>query len=102
MSYVTTYLKEEIQAEALTRKRGAFRRFLAVAAQGNGQMMEYANIARECSVMASTVKEYLQILEDTLIGNFLWPRDRSERLKARPKFYLFDLRPAALDSKQAL
>jgi uncharacterized protein len=90
MSYVTTYLKEEIQAEALTRKLGAFQRFLAVAAQGNGQMMEYANIARECSVPASTVKEYFQILEDTLIGNFLWPHDRSERLKARPKFYLFD------------
>ena len=53
-------------------------------------MKEYTNIARECSVPARTVKEYFQILEDTLIGNFPWPHDRSERLKARLKFHLFD------------
>ena len=38
----------------------------------------------------STVKEYYSILEDTLLGDFLWPWDRSERKKARPKFYFFD------------
>lgn len=89
-SYITTYVKQEVQAEALTRNIGAFQRFLAVAAQSNGQVIEYANISRECSVPASTVKEYYQILEDTLLGRFLWPHDRSERKKARPKFYFFD------------
>jgi predicted AAA+ superfamily ATPase len=89
-SYYTTYIKEEIQAEALTRNVGAFQRFLNVAAQGNGQIIEFANISRECSVPSSTVKEYYSILEDTLLGEFLWPWDRSERKKARPKFYFFD------------
>ena len=89
-SYVSTYLKEEIQAEALTRNLGAFNRFLNVAAQSNAQVIEFANISRECSVAVSTVKEYYQILEDTLIGHFLWPFDRSERKKKRPKFYFFD------------
>ncbi|MFH1460760.1 MAG: AAA family ATPase [Candidatus Omnitrophota bacterium] len=89
-SYISTYLKEEIQAEALTRNVGAFNRFLNIAAQSNGQFIEFSNISRECSVPASTVKEYYQILEDTLIGFFLWPDDRSERKKARPKFYFFD------------
>lgn len=89
-SYYTTYIKEEIQAEAITRNVGAFQRFLNVAAQGNGQVIEYANISRECSVPTSTVKEYYSILEDTLLGEFLWPWDRSERMKARPKFYFFD------------
>jgi predicted AAA+ superfamily ATPase len=89
-SYVTTYIKEEIQAEALTRNIGAFNRFLDVAAQSNGQIIEFANISRECAVPASTVKEYYQILEDTLLGFFLWPFDRNERKKARPKFYFFD------------
>jgi predicted AAA+ superfamily ATPase len=36
------------------------------------------------------VKEYYQILEDTLIGFFLWPYDRTERKKKRPKFFFFD------------
>lgn len=89
-SYATTYVKEEIQAEALTRNVGAFQRFLQVAVQSNAQVMEFANISRECSVPSSTVKEYYSILEDTLMGNFLWPWDRSERKKARPKFYFFD------------
>jgi uncharacterized protein len=89
-SYITTYLREEIQAEAITRNVGAFHRFLSVAAQCNGQTMEFSNISRECAVPASTVKEYFQILEDTLLGFFLWPYDRSERKKARPKFYFFD------------
>ena len=89
-SYYTTYIKEEIQAEALTRNVGAFQRFLNVAAQGNGQVIEFQNISRECAVAASTVKEYYSILEDTLIGGFLWRWDRSERKKARPKFYFFD------------
>ncbi len=69
-SYVTTYIKEEIQAEALTRNLGGFQRFLSIAVQSNGQIIEFANISRECSVPSSTVKEYYQILEDTLIGFF--------------------------------
>lgn len=89
-SYAITYVKEEIQAEALTRNIGSFQRFLQVAVQGAAQIIEFANISRECSVPSSTVKEYYSILEDTLLGNFLWPWDRSERKKARPKFYFFD------------
>lgn len=89
-SYITTYIKEEIQAEALTRNVGAFQRFLAVAVQSNAQVIEFANVSRECSVAASTVKEYFGILEDTLLGSFLWPVHHSERKKARPKFYFFD------------
>ncbi len=89
-SYATTYVKEEIQAEALTRNVGAFQRFLQVAVQGNAQIVEFANISRECSVPSSTVKEYYSILEDTLMGDFLWPWNASERKKARPKFYFFD------------
>jgi predicted AAA+ superfamily ATPase len=89
-SYLTTYIKQEIQAEALTRNVGAFQRFLTVAGQSNAQIMEFANIARESAVPASTVKEYYQILEDTLLGFFLWPHGHSERKKARPKFYFFD------------
>lgn len=89
-SYVSTYLKEEIQAEAIARNLGAFNRFLSVAAQSNAQIIEFSNISRECSVPASTVKEYFQIVEDTLLGFFLWPFGHSERKKTRPKLYFFD------------
>jgi predicted AAA+ superfamily ATPase len=56
----------------------------------HGQIVEYTNIAEASKVPPSTVKEYFTILEDTLVGSFLWPWDASERKKARPKFYFFD------------
>ncbi len=89
-AYGTIYIKEEVQAEALTRNVSAFQRFLSVAAQMNAETIEFASLARDSSVPMSTVKEYFSILEDTLLGDFLWPWDRSERKKARPKFYFFD------------
>ena len=89
-TYYTIYIKEEIQAEAVTRNIPAFQRFLNVAAQSHGHVIEYQNISRDCRVPASTVKEYFSILEDTLLAGLLWPWDASERKKARPKLYLFD------------
>ena len=89
-AYGTIYIKEEVQAEALTRNVSAFQRFLSVAAQMNAETIEFASVARDSSVPMSTVKEYFSILEDTLLGDFLWPWDKSERKKARPKFYFFD------------
>lgn len=90
--YVETYLKEEIQQEALTRNIPAFARFLELAAFENGNLLNFQNIAREVGVHAKTVKEYFQILEDTLIGFFLYPYTKShrEKLVSHPKFYFFD------------
>lgn len=94
-SYVGDYLKEEIVAEALTRNIPAFTRFLEIAAISNGQIVNYTNIARECGVSAPTVKEYFQILEDTLIGRHLpvFQKRKKRRLIRSPKFYFFDLSP---------
>lgn len=89
-SYVTTYLNVEVKSEALVRDIDGFSRFLNVAAQANAQMVEFANIGRESAVHMNTVKGYYSILEDTLVGNFLWPYHPSERKKARPRFYFFD------------
>ena len=85
-AYIGDYLKEEIAAEALTRNVPAFSRFLEVAALSNGEVINFNNIARECGVSAPTVREYFQILEDTLIG-FLLPaytRTRKRRTVAAP------------------
>jgi predicted AAA+ superfamily ATPase len=91
-AYVDVYLKEEIEAEALSRNIGGFIRFLDVAAQMNGELINYSNIARDVGLSDVTVKEYFKILEDTLIGSFLLPFARSERKKHKlsPKFYFFD------------
>ena len=89
-SYYTIYIQQEIQAEAITRQVPAFQRFLRVAAQSNAQIIEFANVGRHCQVEGSVVRDYFQILEDTLMGDFLWQWDASERKKSRGKFYFFD------------
>ena len=94
-SYVGDYLKEEILAEALTRNIPAFSRFLEVAALSNGELLNYTTIARESSISSATVKEYFQILEDTLIGQKLpaFQKRKKRRIITSPKFYFFDLSP---------
>ncbi len=92
-AYTDTYLKEEIWNEQVIRKLHPFRRFLEVAAQCNGKVINYANVARDVGVDDKTIKEYFCILEDTLIGFFLEPFHHSfrKRLVEKPKFYFFDL-----------
>jgi len=91
-AYVHTYLYEEIQAEGLVRKLPQFSRFLVTAALSNGQMLNFAQIANDTSIPASTVREYYSILEDTLLGFMLTPWTKSKKRKAisTAKFYLFD------------
>lgn len=91
-SYLEVYLHEEIEAEALSRNIGGFIRFLAVAAQTNTEICNFANISRDVQLNPVTVKEYFKIIEDTLIGSFLLPFSHSIRKKHKtsPKFYFFD------------
>jgi predicted AAA+ superfamily ATPase len=91
-AYALTYLKEEIQVEQLVRNLDPFRQFLEIAAQSNGQIVNYSKIARDVGVDTTTVQNYFSILEDTLIGFHLPAYHRSIRKRQResPKFYLFD------------
>lgn len=91
-AYVETYLKEEIIAEALARNIGGFSRFLEVAAAQFTEVVNYHSIARDTGVSVKTIQGYFSILEDTLIGFYLWPWRKSvrKRLRLRPKFYFFD------------
>ena len=91
-AYTETYLEEEIKAEAIVRNIGAFVRFLKFAAYESGNIINFSNISRETATSHKTIKEYFQILEDTLVGYFLLPYSKStrKRLVKHPKFYLFD------------
>lgn len=92
-SYALVYLKEEVWGEHLIRKLEPFRRFLEVAAQSNGKIINYSNIARDVGVDDKSVANYFSILEDTLLGFMLEPFQHSfrKRLKLSPKFYFIDV-----------
>ena len=92
-AYVDTYLKEEIKAEAVTRNVAAFAEFLDIIGRANGQELNYESFSSDLQVSPSTFKNYLQILEDTLIGFRLPGFTKTKKRKAtvRAKHYLFDL-----------
>lgn len=91
-AYVSNYLREEIQQEALVRRLDAFARFLQVAALMNGQVSNLAGVARDAGVARPTVQGYFETLTDTLVGVWLpaWRRRAKVKEVASPKFYLFD------------
>jgi len=91
-AYVNTYVKEEIKEEGIVRSLPPFLRFLSIAGQINGQLLNRHNISREAAVPRSSVDVYFSILEDTLLGHFL-PAYRPNvkvREQTHPKFYWFD------------
>lgn len=92
-AYVNTYLAEEIRGEALVRNFVHFSRFLNVAAVCNGQQLNFANVARDTGVPATSVRAWFDILADTFIGFLLppWRGSRRRKAAATAKFYFFDV-----------
>lgn len=91
-AYIGVYVKEEIQQEGWVRSLPPFSRFLTAAAATSGELLNYAAIGSDSQVPAATVREYYQLLDDTLLGSLLDPWTRSKKRKAimTGKFYFFD------------
>jgi predicted AAA+ superfamily ATPase len=91
-SYVKTYLEEEIKQESLVRNLGAFAKFLPLAGEESGNILNFSNLSREIGVSYKTVQEYFQIMVDTLIIFFLpsFARSKRKSLIQHSKFYFFD------------
>lgn len=92
-AYVATYLKEEISAEGLVRNLPVFSDFLNMAALSDTEPVNFSTIARDCGVSSQTIKEYFQILEDTLLGRWLpsYRKRPKRRIATSPKFYFADV-----------
>lgn len=104
-AYVNDYLKEEVFDEGLTRNVPAFARFFEAMGYSRGELTNYSNIARDCGVDSKTVKEYYQILVDTLLGTFVTPfkkRQNRQVISKAAKFYLFDVGVAGFLSNRRI
>jgi predicted AAA+ superfamily ATPase len=90
--YVDTYLREEIKQESLVRKLDSFIRFLDLAAQLNGENINFSKLGRQCGVASSTIGQYYSILEDTLIVHRIngWSESVKKQMVIGPRYYFFD------------
>lgn len=93
-SYISTYLEEEIRAEAMTRNIGLFSRFLEVAAGESGKQLNFTRLSQDIGISDTTIANYYQVLEDCLIVVRIDPIDHSitkRRLIRSPKYLFFDM-----------
>ena len=92
-AYIGVYLNEEIREEALSRQLKTFSRFMEVAAFSNGEIVVYKNIAQDCGIDYRTVKDYFEILVDTLAGYMIpsFAKTIKRRSIQASKFYYFDV-----------
>ncbi len=91
-NYCATYLLEEIKAEALTRNVPAFAESMRLFAHSNGHEISFQSFAGDCGVSAQTIKNYIEILEDTLLAFSLpvFRGTRKRKATSRSKLYFFD------------
>ena len=91
-SYASIYLKEEIQAEALTKNIEGFSRFLFVLAAEAGKFLDITKLSSQASIPRQSALRYFEILEDTLIVQRCSSFRKSERTRLiqSPRFFFFD------------
>jgi len=91
-TYVSLYIREEVQQESLARNISGFSRFIEAVSFSHASLLNTANVARECQAERKTVEGYISILEDLLLA-FRIPvfTKRAQRATVtHNKFYLFD------------
>lgn len=93
--YASTYLKEEIQAEALSRNLAGFARFLQAVAITSGQFLDFSKLSRKAKISRQSAVRYFEVLEDTLLAYRIESVD-SEKfpdadLVQHPRYFLFDV-----------
>jgi len=91
-SYAATYLKEEVQAEALTRDLEGFARFLRFCAASAGSYLDMSKLASKAQIKRASAIRFFEILEDTLILTRCDAFAKSERrrLVQHPRYFFFD------------
>lgn len=92
-AYAGAYVKEEVQAEALTRNIEGFSRFLTVAARHSGQFLDFSKLAQLAKVSRTSTVRFFEILEDTLLVRRATPYAGSPAadLVKHARFFFFDV-----------
>ncbi len=92
-SYTLTYLERDLSDLARLHDLAPFRRFQRLAALRSGQLLSYADLARDAGVSPGTAKNYLQYLKLSYQTFQLLPffANQTKRLVKSPKLYWIDV-----------
>jgi uncharacterized protein len=91
-SYVATYLQRDVRDFAHVTHEDIFLKFLQVIAVRTGQLINYADLARDTGVSEPTIKSWLTVLRASNLIELLQPyhNNLTKRLVKTPKLYFLD------------
>lgn len=91
-SYIQTYINRDINELGNVKDKLKFTQFLTAMAARTGQMLNYASVAEQLEIAASTVKEWVSLLEASGIIYIMQPFTNSALNRAikTPKLYFRD------------
>lgn len=91
-SYLTTYLERDVRNLLNVGSLRDFDRFLRAAALRAGQILSFAELARDVGIAPNTAKSWISVLEASQQVFLLEPyhRQRNKRLVKSPKLYFTD------------
>ena len=92
-SYADTYLREEVQAEALVRNLGGFSRLLDLLAASSGRILNVQALCKQAGLAYETTRRYVEVLEDTLIMFRVpaWSGSSRSSAVGHPRLFIFDI-----------
>lgn len=91
-SFVQTYVERDLPLLGLPLQPSDARKVLRMIANLNGQLLNYASIAKSLGVTAPTVKKYIYFLEQAFIVQLVEPfsGNTNKRISKSPKIYVRD------------
>lgn len=91
-SYVSTYIQRDVREYLDVHDTATFHKFMQIAAARTGQLVNYADMARDAGAAESTIKAWLHVLHASGIVTLLQPyfNNRTKRLVKTPKLYFMD------------
>lgn len=91
-SYVTTYIQRDVREYLQISNQAIFYKFMQSIAAHSGQLLNYAEIARDLRLSEPTIKSWLSALQASGIIYLLQPyfSNKNKRLIKTPKLYFMD------------
>jgi predicted AAA+ superfamily ATPase len=91
-NYISTYVERDVRQVLRITDLVTFQRFLKLCAARVGNLLNYAEIARDADISPNTAKAWISILEASFIVKLLQPyhKNFSKRVIKSPKLYFYD------------
>lgn len=91
-NYLSTYVEKDVRQVLKITDVITFQRFLKLCAARIGNLLNCAELARDCDISPNTAKEWISVLETSYIIKLVYPyyKNFNKRIIKSPKLFFYD------------